>query len=383
MLPLSNSPNAIQEPAKKKRRLRTSETPAPEDRPLSSAIIGVSTSSYDHHCPATTTPIDYFDSPEANHLFATKDDETTRQSVNAQIAVLMSANDGATGYLSILDGGEELDEDTLTDRFKHSIRQKCLVLTLALRLALEQMNGWTWTMCCEVAIKVATRMGVSITRNADTVKKWYRHFRSKRKFIVPTRHKHNLPPLLELNPDICSAIKKYACSNLNILTIELVAEYIHHTILPEMAWKEMVEQSSNNKPTLSQEETEKAILRRYGLTKLCPSTVYKWMKLLGFKYELQHKGYYVDGHEKPATVAYRKDFVSRYLTEEVQMFRWIQITKEESEKLEDEGKIAKNTGYVYNHPQTNLPWVEYHVDTCDEFQRRMNEEQAFGGWPSV
>jgi hypothetical protein len=105
MLPLSNSPNVIQEPAKKKRRLRTSETPAPEDRPLSSAIIGVCTSSYDHHCPATTTPIDYFDSPEANHLFATKDDETTRQSVNAQIAVLMSANDGATGYLSILDGG--------------------------------------------------------------------------------------------------------------------------------------------------------------------------------------------------------------------------------------------------------------------------------------
>jgi hypothetical protein len=92
------------------------------------------------------------------------------------------------------------------------------------------------------------------------------------------------------------------------------------------------------------------------------------MKLLGFKYELQHKGYYVDGHEKPATVAYRKDFVFRCLTEEVQMFRWIQITKEESEKLEDEGKIAKNTGYVYNHPQTNLPWVEYHVDICDEFQ---------------
>jgi hypothetical protein len=70
------------------------------------------------------------------------------------------------------------------------------------------------------------------------------------------------------------------------------------------------------------------------------------MKLLGFKYEPQHKGYYVDGHEKPAPVAYQKDFVSRYLTEEVQMFRWIQITKEESEKLEDQGKIAKNTGHL-------------------------------------
>ncbi len=83
----------------------------------------------------------------------------------------MSANEGATQYLSILDGGEELDEDTLRDRFKHTIRQKCLVLTLALHLALEQMNGWTWPMCCLVAIKVATRMGVSITRNADAVKK--------------------------------------------------------------------------------------------------------------------------------------------------------------------------------------------------------------------
>jgi hypothetical protein len=97
----------------------------------------------------------------------------------------MSANNGATGYLSVLDGGEELDEDALKDRFKHSIRQKCLVLTLSLCLALEQMNGWTWTVCCEVAIKVATRMGVSITRNADTVKKWYHHFRSQRKLIVP------------------------------------------------------------------------------------------------------------------------------------------------------------------------------------------------------
>mgnify|MGYP000096892177 CR=1 FL=1 len=78
----------------------------------------------------------------------------------------MSANDGATGYLSILDGGEELDKDTLTDRFKHSIRQKCLVLTLALRLALEQMNGWTWGKCCDAAINVAIRIGVSITKNA-------------------------------------------------------------------------------------------------------------------------------------------------------------------------------------------------------------------------
>jgi hypothetical protein len=53
----------------------------------------------------------------------------------------------------------------------------------------------------------------------------------------------------------------------------------------------------------------KIILHCYGLTKLCPSTVYKWMKQLSFTYEPKGKGYYVDGHEKPVKVAYRKDFV--------------------------------------------------------------------------
>jgi hypothetical protein len=77
------------------------------------------------------------------------------------------------------------------------------------------MNGWTWTKCCEISVKIGNRMGVSLTKNADIVKRWYRNFREKWQFIVLIRQKHNLAPFLELNPDACSAIKKYACSNLN------------------------------------------------------------------------------------------------------------------------------------------------------------------------
>jgi hypothetical protein len=46
--------------------------------------------------------------------------------------------------------------------------------------------------------------------------------------------------------------------------------------------------------------------------------VYRWLKLLGFNYEAECKGYYVDvdGHEKPDTVTYQKDFVKKYLMEE-------------------------------------------------------------------
>jgi hypothetical protein len=128
---------------------------------------------------------------------------------------------------------------------------------------------------------------------------------------------------------------------------------------------------------------KKIILQHYGLTKLCPGTVYRWLRLLGFNCEAQRKGYYVDGHEKPDTVTYQKDFVKKYLMEEVQIFCWIQIEQEEAERLGKMGEIPKNTGYHCNHPVTGTSMVEFHVDTCDYFQRKMNEENAFGGPPSV
>jgi hypothetical protein len=74
---------------------------------------------------------------------------------------------------------------------------------------------------------------------------------------------------------------------------------------------------------LDESACKQIIMQHYGLTKLCLGTVYRWLKLLGFTYEAHRKGNYVDGHEKPATDTYLKDFVKKYLSKEVQMFRWI------------------------------------------------------------
>jgi hypothetical protein len=62
------------------------------------------------------------------------------------------------------------------------------------------------------------------------------------------------------------------------------------------------------------EETTKGLNSEFGLKKICLSTIYKWLKLLGFKYEPQRKGDYVDGHEKPETVNYRNKYVKCYMT---------------------------------------------------------------------
>ena len=55
------------------------------------------------------------------------------------------------------------------------------------------------------------------------------------------------------------------------------------------------------------------------------------------------------------------------------MFRWIQITEKEAIDLETTGALPKQSGYRYES-DTGKTMVEYHVDTCDVFQRRMNEE---------
>jgi len=93
------------------------------------------------------------------------------------------------------------------------------------------------------------------------------------------------------------------------LSVELLYTYIHGVSLPLL-----VKEASGLSPGEQEYETElKTQLRKYGLTKVYPSMVCKWMHQLGFCYETQKKGYYVDGHEKPTTVAYQWEFTKRYL----------------------------------------------------------------------
>ncbi len=188
---------------------------------------------------------------------------------------------------------------------------------------------------------------------------------------------------MDLNPDVCDAIKKYALSNLGQLSCEMVSQFIHTQIVPNMV-KERRERNSTGSELLDEDEDEtKAMLREYGLTQICISTVYRWLKKLGFSYEPWHKGYFVDGHEKEATVAYRYKFIHTYFQYELRTPRWIQIPEEEAKKMEENEEIPVGVGYCYNHPVIGVPMVEYHVDTHESFQKAMENETWLGGRRSV
>lgn len=100
------------------------------------------------------------------------------------------------------------------------------------------MNKWTWLYCCKRALKAGERIGIHIAKNPKSVQKWYIAFLGKRGFTVQLQRKHNLPPFLQLNPDACHAMKTFGLSNLAILTVESMSEFLRVNVLPAMAVKE-------------------------------------------------------------------------------------------------------------------------------------------------
>ncbi len=115
--------------------------------------------------------------------------------------------------------------------------------------------------------------------------------------------KPNLPPFLQENKDISIKIQQYTRENLQQLSVELIMEYVHETILPKLICQltgavSGDEQYDNDKKDL------------LGLKLLSIITVYRWMRAPGFKYEVRIKGFYVDGHEKVATLDYRKKLLT-------------------------------------------------------------------------
>ncbi len=100
------------------------------------------------------------------------------------------------------------------------------------------MNGLTWQKCCEEAIDYGSALGLKLTYKARTVMEWYCSFQVRRKLARPPRKKHKLPPFLQLNPDVCSAIQQYGRAHLVDLGIEMMVENIHGIVLPKIVAEE-------------------------------------------------------------------------------------------------------------------------------------------------
>jgi len=124
--------------------------------------------------PSTSTDLQsqniWWESPEAKKLFKAQEGESTIDAVREQIYILKNVNRTEPSYLSIISGGEKADKSTLSSHVVHAIRQKCALLCIALTLAAENMNKWSWNMCCKRALQAGERVGITIVKNSTATK---------------------------------------------------------------------------------------------------------------------------------------------------------------------------------------------------------------------
>ncbi|KAI2509539.1 hypothetical protein MHU86_4916 [Fragilaria crotonensis] len=218
-----------------------------------------------------------------------------------------------------------------------SLRFRSMYLALALKQFVANVTGdmqtqWTWKRCLMYAIRAMNDVGIEIYSNFATLARWHRKLAQNRCFFYCAPDpKTSYPPFFQDNPDAVEAFKKHGVANLKDLSVELMYEYVHNDLIPRLMVKRRHKDASlfdddggmNNhgveEGTITGVEaiaptTRDAFLQSYGLSKLCMTTVGRWMHACGFKYKKREKHYFVDGHQRPETLAYRPVFTKDTLT---------------------------------------------------------------------
>jgi hypothetical protein len=157
-------------------------------------------------------------------------------------------------------------------------------------------------------------------------------------------------------------IVAFGVKNLTVLTVEIVHSFCHDELIQKLLlqWQDdMITSKSwcGNRDLL----TNEMFLKEHGIATLSIPTCWRWLHNLGFTYDTQRKGYYVDGHERPDVIADRKKFCEVYLTElEPRCLRWVQFSEKE---LGAYDKLRPEVAYQYYDDEDSLNF-EFHVDYC-------------------
>ena len=367
-------------PPSKRGRSIVTNTPVVATPPTQIAVTPPEATRHRHDSVIWTDT--YWESPEAIRLFCTStniENDSALPVVQKRIERFQRGFTQPDGWKLVLD---DFDQNNLCTSFDiFNIQMKCRYVVMALRLAEKEMPRLTWKQCCHRAVEQVNGFeGHQYIRNLETVRIWHHTIRESNDCfpnpqIVRRGAAPRLPPLLENNPDLKEGLLKHAKENLNDLSGEMMFTYLHEVALPTLIENRRQELEDND-------ITLEDVLKENQLTKLTLNTVYRYMERLDFKYEPRKKCYYVDGHEKPETIAYREKYVKRYLKTEFRMYRWIQLPKNEVEEMKENGEMTDDMRFSYHDDLTNMDMVEFHVDNHPIFLDRVSSIE-FGGHLSV
>lgn len=316
--------------------------------------------------------------------------------VRKRIDTLRLAYTTADGYRKVL--SERWKKTPVSDHLRFQIAQRSRYLVAALENALLKMPELSWDECCQKSIEqVNASEGVNFITSSRTVRNWHTNFRSDSctfDGLINKAHKMRMPKFLEENPEQKTLIVKYALDNLNKLTMQLMHEYIHNTLLPDMKEKLVSElretldgmEDGEDKRELEEQiglVTVDSILKENHLTVLNEETVRQWMHKLGFKYEERKKCFFVDVHEREDVVEDRNAYVEDSLAKDLRRHCWVQKRADDEDllKLYESDQLQRHQGHKFE--RNGEEWIEFHVDDHQSFFDWGNENCEYGGKLSV
>ena len=374
--------------------------------------------------PSSSSPPSWWESGDARKIFApcaVKYDsmECLRSIVLDRIELLESVNRNGKNWTNVVEPGSwSVETCPYSESDIHTLRLRSMYIALALRQFVCHVTGdmktqWTWKKCLVFAIECMNDVGIEYYTNFRTLARWHRKLAKHRHFFCLTPEaKLLIPPFFRDNPDALEAFKKHGVAHIQDLCVELMYNFVHQDLLPKLLSKAAMNGlfdddgterqdtsdgvcANNNAPTpnlaldinaddcieITPSTQKDSFLQRYGLKTLGITTIARWMYAVGFRFKKREKHYSVDGHERPETLAYRPVFTRKYLANEVRAHRWIQMTLEESKRMESLEQVPTNCGYIYVNDD-GIDMIEYHIDVSYHFEDKL-AGCPFGGNLSI
>ena len=164
-------------------------------------------------------------------------------------------------------------------------------------------------------------------------------------------------------PEARAMLVEWSKENIQLLNCESARAYVLNEIVPVCLIRCNDEFEKQGMPALTTEE----FMSFVGLSTVSPSTAWRWLRLLGFRYENINKCFYTDKHEDAKNIADRIAFIERYFRLEMRAYRWVQLKESEAIRLENltsKTPLEKKTfRRRYPNKADNDEWYrEYHVD---------------------
>ncbi len=119
----------------------------------------------------------------------------------------------------------------------------------------------------------------------------------------------------------------HGVTNIKDLRVEMMLEYVHSQLVPKLMVKQdgcLFDNDGGDAVGVAElvtPTTKAAFLQSYSLSNLCFTTMPRWMHACVFRYKKREKHYFVDGHERPETFAYRPMFTKKYLGYKIRAHR--------------------------------------------------------------